>query len=78
MTSSEHEAVLRLETDEPERLLSAIAPDIGSIPGDASVEAECRGDALVLTVAAPTLSSLRAGIKSWTSLLAAADAAPVH
>lgn len=63
---------MTVTTGEPAELRDALDPDVGAIPGDATVETAVGEGELRVTIEAPDLSSLRAGVGTWTKLVAVA------
>lgn len=76
---SAHTAVLEFEYDTAERarrVARAIGPELGEIDGDRSTAGVDRTDATVaVTVEAADLVALRAGLTTWTGLVAVAERA---
>jgi len=74
MASKMHKAVAEIETDNPKLLMEALKPDMSPSPKfEASLNAA--GRKLVLTVEAPELGGLAAGLTSWLRLIKAAKEA---
>lgn len=74
-----HRTVLTLEYDDPtaaRRVERSVRPEVGAIDGDRTTATLSRdGAVLTLSVHASDLVALRAGLNTWSTLLAVAEAA---
>jgi KEOPS complex subunit Pcc1 len=72
-----HRTVLTFAYDDPEharRVERSIRPEVGDIDGDRSAATVDRdGATLTVTVAGDDLTALRAGLTTWTGLVAVAE-----
>lgn len=73
----DHEAVLTVEYDDPDsaRLVErSVGVEVGEIGGDRTrTRLDRDGSTLTVTVAATDPTALRAGLTTWTGLLAVAE-----
>jgi len=74
-----HRTVLTFTYDAPERarrVARSIRPEVGDIEGGRSAAAvDLEGATLTVTVRADDLTALRAGLTTWTGLVAVAERA---
>ena len=78
-SSNPHEAVCSFEyadVDSARRVERSLEPEVGDIDGDRSGARVSReGATLAVTVTATDLVALRAGLNTWTTLVAVAETA---
>ena len=78
-TSSNHDAALAFDYDDPQRasrIERAVRPEIGDIADDRSSASLARADATVeLAIEATDLVALRAGLNTWCTLVTVAEQA---
>lgn len=75
----DHDAVLSFEYDDESsarRVERSVRPEVGDVDGDRTTAAmERDGDSVTVRIAAADLVALRAGINTWSTLVAVAERA---